>query len=144
MSKVLVTEQYLEDIADAIRAKRDVETLYRPGDMADGIMGIRTASEVVMVVKNVTENGVYYPADDDAEGYSSVFVNVTGSTGGTPDGYSFVDGELHIWGMSSTSNGGWFYAENSAAEDTTYVIPAVSSTYTYEMLYNVTASEDQS
>ena len=40
MSKVLVTESHLEDIADAIRAKNGLETEYRPGDMAAAIAAI--------------------------------------------------------------------------------------------------------
>lgn len=40
MSKVLVTESHLSDIADAIRAKNGTQTEYRPGDMAAAIAAI--------------------------------------------------------------------------------------------------------
>ena len=40
MSKVIVTESHLEDIADAIREKLGVATTYRPGDMAAAIESI--------------------------------------------------------------------------------------------------------
>lgn len=42
MTKVLVTESYLEDIADAIRAKLDSSDTYTPGQMAAGIQSIPT------------------------------------------------------------------------------------------------------
>lgn len=38
--KVLVTESYLEDIADAIRAKTGDSDTYKPSEMAEAIMGI--------------------------------------------------------------------------------------------------------
>ena len=42
MTKVLVTESYLDDIADAIRAKANVSTEYKPSQMAGAIMDIDT------------------------------------------------------------------------------------------------------
>lgn len=46
MAKVIVTEQYLTDIADAIRAKLDVSDTYTPAQMAGAIEGI--SGEVVL------------------------------------------------------------------------------------------------
>ena len=40
MSKALITEQYLTDIADAIRGKLGVQTQYKPSEMADAIESI--------------------------------------------------------------------------------------------------------
>lgn len=40
MAKVLVTEQYLSDIGDAIRLKNGETTTYRPSEMADAIAGL--------------------------------------------------------------------------------------------------------
>lgn len=42
MSKVLVTESYLDNIADAIREKNGTETTYKPGQMAAAIEAIDT------------------------------------------------------------------------------------------------------
>ena len=42
MTKVLLTESYLDDIADAIREKRGVLTEYKPSQMAGAIMDIDT------------------------------------------------------------------------------------------------------
>lgn len=43
MSKVLITEQYLEDIADAIRAKHNTDAKYTPNVMATAITNIPTS-----------------------------------------------------------------------------------------------------
>ena len=40
MSKVLVTESYLEDIAEAIRTKTGGTDTYTPGEMAAGVLSI--------------------------------------------------------------------------------------------------------
>lgn len=40
MAKVLITEDYLTDIGDAIREKLDVETTYKVSEMADAIESI--------------------------------------------------------------------------------------------------------
>lgn len=42
MSKVLISESYLEDISDAIREKLSVETEYKPSEMAAAIQSIPT------------------------------------------------------------------------------------------------------
>lgn len=44
MGKVLVTESYLEDIADAIREKNGTENTYNPSQMADAIEAIETST----------------------------------------------------------------------------------------------------
>jgi hypothetical protein len=45
MARVLVTDTYLEDIGDAIRDKLDVETTYKPSEMATAIESIEVAPE---------------------------------------------------------------------------------------------------
>ena len=40
MAKVLVTEAYLQAIADAIRTKNGKSVRYRPGDMATAILAL--------------------------------------------------------------------------------------------------------
>lgn len=40
MSKVRITEQYLEDIGDAIREKIGEEETYTPAEMADTVRNI--------------------------------------------------------------------------------------------------------
>jgi hypothetical protein len=45
-AKVLITEEILQDIADAIRQKLGVETQYKPSEMAAAILTIGGNSEV--------------------------------------------------------------------------------------------------
>ena len=77
MAKVLVTEAYLNDIADAIRAKNGGSATYKPGQMAGAIAALPDAP--VLVAKSITANGEYDPEDDNADGYSGVTVNVPSS-----------------------------------------------------------------
>lgn len=83
MSLVTITESYLTAIGNAIRAKLGTSAAYTPAQMAGAIESIPTASPAVLVAKTITANGTYDPADDDADGYSSVTVNVSGGGGGT-------------------------------------------------------------
>ena len=53
MAKVLITESHLDDIADAIREKLEVETTYRPGDMAAAILSIPTHEYDVATTEQV-------------------------------------------------------------------------------------------
>lgn len=92
MSKVLVTESHLGDIADAIRAKNGSADTYRPGDMPAAIAAIPNsyaAGDEGKVVSNgelvtqiaraaeISENGQY-----DTTYNNSVTVNI--SSGGIP------------------------------------------------------------
>lgn len=77
MSKAIVTEQYLFDIGDAIRSKVGGSATYKPSQMASAISNIRTASDVVLTEKTITENGTYNPSSDNADGYSSVVVDIS-------------------------------------------------------------------
>ncbi len=63
MSKVLVTDTYLSNIADSIRAKLGVSTTYKPSQMAGAIDSIETgatnmATGRIWVNSNVS-NGLY-------------------------------------------------------------------------------------
>ena len=91
MAKVLVTEQYLEDIGDSIRSKLDVSTRYKPSQMAAAIEtiiggGVNVADNGKVVVngelmlqtsRSVTANGTY-----DTTTNNEVVVNVEGGGGG--------------------------------------------------------------
>lgn len=120
MAKVLVSENYLADIADAIREKKESEDTYNPSEMADAIESIQTgitptgtkqvsiisngttiedvanyasaeitvnvpSGSATLVTKSITENGTYSASSDNADGYSSVTVNVAAS--GDPKQY---------------------------------------------------------
>ena len=46
MAQVLVTESYLDAIADAIREKNGSEDTYKPSEMAAAIEAIETIDEI--------------------------------------------------------------------------------------------------
>lgn len=94
MPQVLVTEQYLEDIADAIRAKNGSGNTYTPAQMAGAIEDINTAGEVVLVQKTVNANGQYNASNDSADGYSRVMVNVPNSYSASDEGKVVSGGAL--------------------------------------------------
>ena len=80
MSKALITEAYLTDIADAIRAKNGSSDTYTPPQMAAAIAAIPTGGDVTVEALSVTQNGTYTAPTGKA--YSPVTVNVSGGGGG--------------------------------------------------------------
>ena len=80
MPKVLVTERYLENIADSIREKLGTADDLAPGEMADAIDDI-TVSAAGVTIQQLTasENGTYIASEDTA--YSKVTVAVPDNTG---------------------------------------------------------------
>lgn len=75
MPKVLVTEEYLEDIADAIRAKNGTQNKYKPSQMADAIDDISGGGTTPSGTKeiSITENGT---TTEDVTNYASAEINV--------------------------------------------------------------------
>lgn len=113
MSKVLVTESNLQDIADAIRSKSENPDVYRPGDMAAAILAIPTES-ATLVSKTIVANGEYDPGDDDADGYSEVTVNVPNSYSAADEGKVVSSGALVAQSSTTvTQNGTYDTTENN-------------------------------
>ena len=82
MAKVTITEQYLEDIADAIRSKSSSSTTYTPSQMAAAILAIPTGSTVnnqnKAVTPNETEQSITF--DSGYTGLGTVTVGAISST----------------------------------------------------------------
>lgn len=76
MTRVLITEGHLSDIAGAIRAKLESAETYTPGEMAGAIMEIGGGASAVIEPLSVTANGTYN-APTGVDGYAPVTVNVS-------------------------------------------------------------------
>lgn len=76
MSKALITEGYLTDIADAIRSKKGVTTQFTPAEMKSAILSIPTGGGATLISKTITRNGTYNAIDDLADGYSTVVAQI--------------------------------------------------------------------
>lgn len=73
MTKVLITESYLEDIADSIRAKNGTENTYKPSEMAGAIDAISGITPTGTKEISITENGT---TTEDVSDYASAEINV--------------------------------------------------------------------
>ena len=75
MANYRVSGSDLASIADAIRTKGGTsEELFFPDGFVNGIRNIPTGT--TLTTKSITENGTYNASSDNADGYSSVTVNV--------------------------------------------------------------------
>ena len=72
MAKVAITEQYLTDIADAIRTKTGLTNLYYPAEMAPAILTISGSGGITPTgTISITSNGTY-----DVTQYASASISV--------------------------------------------------------------------
>ena len=89
MAKVIITQDYLEDIADAIREKTGLSDTYKPSEMAPAIMTISGGGGIVPSgTISITSNGTYSVstyavADVNVSGSSVVIVDTPDIAGGT-------------------------------------------------------------
>lgn len=90
---VLVNDESLKNIADAIRAKKSSTTLYKPGEMAAAIQAIEVSKKNFTVVPVENETITITPAGSDitnsGNNYTLAFndtivATVTGDSGYTP------------------------------------------------------------
>lgn len=75
MSQVLITKSKLDSLANTIASKASVAAPLTIAQMETAVRNIPTG-EAVLTTKTVTANGTYSAQDDNADGYSSVTVNV--------------------------------------------------------------------
>lgn len=90
MTKVLITKSYLEGIGDGIRYANGGSALYNPSQMEGAVRALKKT----LVAKTITANGNYSPANDSADGYSGVAVNVANSYGSGDEGKVVSSGAL--------------------------------------------------
>lgn len=80
MADYKVTDTQLSSIANAIRTKGGTSaTLVFPSGFVSAVENIPTGGGV-LVSKTISQNGSYRAADDNADGYSDVIVNVAGGS----------------------------------------------------------------
>ena len=94
MAQVLVTEDYLSDVGQALRTKLGTSETFTPAQMGNAIRRIPTGEPSVLVSKSIVANGTYDPADDDADGYNAVTVNVPNSYSAGDEGKVVDNGAL--------------------------------------------------
>ena len=80
MASVVVNDEYLTDIADAIRAKKGTQDTYKPSQMAGAISSISGGGITPTGTIQITQNGTV-----DVTQYASANVNVTDWIDVTPD-----------------------------------------------------------
>lgn len=90
MSNYLVDGADLTSVANAIRTKGGTSAqLAFPDGFVSAVQAIETGGAApTLVTKTITENGTYNAASDNADGYSSVTVNVQGSGGYANDDFA--------------------------------------------------------
>lgn len=89
MANVIVDENALQDIADAIRTKNGTQNTYKPGQMADAIEAIPSGGITPTGTINVTQNGT-----TDVTQYASANVAVPNSYAAADEGKVVSNGVL--------------------------------------------------
>lgn len=102
MPKVLLNASTLSNIANAIRTKLGVATLYKPGQMADAITSISSGGVAPTGTKNITANGT----NIDVTSYAYVDVAVPNSYNAGDEGKVVSNGTLVNQSSDSVATNG--------------------------------------
>lgn len=130
MPNVLVNDDSLKAIGNAIREKNGETTTYKPAEMAAAITAISGGGEATIEALSITSNGTYN-APDGVDGYNPITVNV-------PQDGAPTDDELKIKGMCAYrfSNDGWsWFIKKYGNRITTQNISAMNNMFqeSYEL-----------
>ena len=141
MAKVMITESYLEDIADAIREKKGVSTTYYPSQMAEAISTIVGGTPVINSL-NVTPSTSQQTFDSSSvDGYKPVTVDAmpsmtlptspaasatTGYASKATIGRSTSDQYINI--PTGYNAGGAYYKVNAVANGSVTAPSSISGT----------------
>lgn len=111
MAKVLISDQYLTQIGDAIRSKNGSSDTYTPAEMAPAIAAISGGSAPILQNKTITPsaNQQIITADNGYDGLESVTIN-----GDTDLISSNILSGVNIFGVTGNINPAAYY---SGADD---------------------------
>lgn len=120
MSKVQVTESYLQSTANAIRYANDTNNTYTPGQFGNAIQALKK----VLQTKTATQNGEVTP-DSGYDGMTKVTVNVPNTYTNSDEGKVVSGGALISQTTRNVTSNGTY---NTKTNDSTVV--NVPNTYT--------------
>lgn len=132
MSKVLITESYLDAIADAIRGKNGTQNTYTPAQMAAAVQAISTGSNIpvlLMVTTQPTKNS--YDAGDELD-LTGIVVTATYSDGTTANvtsscTFSPADGDTLSTVGTQTITATYTVTDTSAGHNYTLTLTATTT-----------------
>ena len=115
MAKVLISDQYLTNIANAIRNKNGSQNTYTPAQMASAITAISGGSTPVLQNKTITPsaNQQIITADNGYDGLESVTIN-----GDTNLISSNILAGVNIFGVTGNINSATYYSGDSDPANT--------------------------
>lgn len=105
-----------------------IETLLRVAGVTDGSSGGGGGGSAVLVDKTITANGEYDPADDNADGYSGVTVNVPNTYAAGDEGKVVSNGALVSQTSQTVTENGTY--NTTTKNSVTVNVPSSSPTLT--------------
>lgn len=143
LSRGIINEQYLDDIAVAINAKLGSSSTMTPSEMASKISSIPTSSGASLGHGSFSANGSYRALDDNLDGYSTVDVSIpmtmlSANSNGiyTPSvgGYNQVNVNVPTTSLTSLSvsaNGSYVAPSGYSYDEITVNVSGTESDYDF-------------